>query len=155
MKVVLLRDVPNVGQAGTVHEVSDGFARNYLIPRRLAEPATPERVAVAEARLAAQRRKVEKAERALRDLAQRLEGLRVVIPARVGESGRLYGSITARDIAERVSRLVGHEIDRRAVELTDPIRSLGEHRVSIHLVGRLRPTVIVEVVPEESSEQSQ
>lgn len=155
MKVVLLSDVPNVGQAGTVHEVSDGFARNYLVPRRLAEPATPERVAVAEARLAAQRRKVEKAERALRDLAQRLEGLRVVIPARVGESGRLYGSITARDIAERVSRLVGHEIDRRAVELTDPIRSLGEHRVSIHLVGRLRPTVIVEVVPEESSEQSQ
>jgi large subunit ribosomal protein L9 len=158
MKVILLRDVPNVGKAGTIQSVSDGFARNYLIPQRLAEPATPDRVAVAQARLAAQRRRilvghghhgVEQAEQALRDLAQRLEGFRVVIPARVGESGRLYGSITGRDIAERLSQLVGHEIDRRAVELEEPIRSLGEHRVPIHLVGSLRPTVIVEVVPEE------
>jgi large subunit ribosomal protein L9 len=149
MKVILLRDVPNVGKAGTIQSVSDGFARNYLIPQRLAEPATPDRVAVAQARLAAQRRRIERAEQALRDLAQRLEGFRVVIPARVGESGRLYGSITGRDIAERLSQLVGHEIDRRAVELEEPIRSLGEHRVPIHLVGSLRPTVIVEVVPEE------
>ena len=149
MKVILLRDVPNVGKAGTIQSVSDGFARNYLIPQRLAEPATPDRVAVAQARLAAQRRRIERAEQALRDLAQHLEGFRVVIPARVGESGRLYGSITGRDIAERLSQLVGHEIDRRAVELEEPIRSLGEHRVPIHLVGSLRPTVIVEVVPEE------
>ncbi|WP_448574690.1 50S ribosomal protein L9 [Thermomicrobium sp.] len=149
MKVILLRDVPNVGKAGTIQSVSDGFARNYLIPQRLAEPATPDRVAVAQARLAAQRRRIERAEQALRDLAQRLEGLRVVIPARVGESGRLYGSITGREIAERLSQLVGLEIDRRAVELEQPIRSLGEHRVPIHLVGSLRPTVIVEVIPEE------
>jgi len=149
MKVILLRDVPNVGKAGTIQSVSDGFARNYLIPQRLAEPATPDRVAVAQARLAAQRRRIERAEQALRDLAQHLEGFRVVVPARVGESGRLYGSITGRDIAERLSQLVGHEIDRRAVELEEPIRSLGEHRVPIHLVGSLRPTVIVEVVPEE------
>lgn len=152
MKVILLRDVPNLGKAGTIQVVSEGFARNYLIPQRLAEPATPDRLAIAEARLAAQRRKMERAEQALQDLAQRLQGLRVVIPARVGESGRLYGSITGRDIAERLSQLVGQEIDRRAVELEEPIRSLGEHRVPVHLVGRLRPTVIVEVVPEESSE---
>lgn len=152
MKVILLRDVPNLGKAGTIQVVSEGFARNYLIPQRLAEPATPDRLAIAEARLAAQRRKMERAEQALRDLAQRLEGLRVVIPARVGESGRLYGSITGRDIAERLSQLVGQEIDRRAVELEEPIRSLGEHRVPVHLVGRLHPTVIVEVVPEQSGE---
>lgn len=152
MKVILLRDVPKLGKAGTIQVVSEGFARNYLIPQRLAEPATPDRLAIAEARLAAQRRKMERAEQALRDLAQRLEGLRVVIPARVGESGRLYGSITGRDIAERLSQLVGQEIDRRAVELEEPIRSLGEHHVPVHLVGRLRPTVIVDVVPEESGE---
>ncbi len=151
MKVILLRDVPNVGKAGTITVVSDGFARNYLIPHRLAEPATPDRLAVAEARLAAQRRKIERAEQALRELAERLEGLRLVVPARVGESGRLYGSITAREIAERLSQMVGQEIDRRTIELEEPIRSLGEHRVSVHLVGRLRPTIIVEVVPEETT----
>jgi len=88
----------------------------------------------------------------MRELAERLEGFRLVIPARVGESGRLYGSITARDIAERLSQAIGQEIDRRTVELDEPIRSLGEHRVPIHLVGRLRPSIIVEVVPEETTE---
>jgi len=152
MKVILLRDVPNVGKAGTITVVSDGFARNFLFPQRLAEPATPDRLAIAEARLAAERRKLERAEQAMRELAERLEGFRLVIPARVGESGRLYGSITARDIAERLSQAIGQEIDRRTVELDEPIRSLGEHRVPIHLVGRLRPSIIVEVVPEETTE---
>ncbi len=152
MKVILLRDVPEIGKAGTIQTVSDGFARNYLIPKRLAEPATPDRLAVAEARLAAQQRKIAKAEQALRDLAQRLESLRVVIPARVGEGGRLYGSITSRDIAERLSELVGQPIDRRAIVLDEPIRSLGEHRVSVHLVGQLRPTIVVEVVSEDSAQ---
>lgn len=149
MKVILLRDVPELGKAGTIQVVADGFARNYLFPKRLAEPATPDRLAVAQARLAAQQRKLAQAEQAMRELAQRLDGMRLVIPARVGESGRLYGSITSREIAERLSATLGQDIDRRSIELEEPIRTLGEHRVTIHLVGQLRPTVLVEVVPSE------
>jgi large subunit ribosomal protein L9 len=156
MKVILLQDVPKLGTAGSIATVSDGYARNYLIPKGLAEPATPSRLKVAEQRLAAERRRIAREEEAMRSLAERLDGLRLVIAARVGESGRLYGSITAQDIAEKLQETLGEEIDRRKILLDEPIRTIGQHRVPVHLVGQLRPVVTVVVAsPEEAAAEAQ
>jgi large subunit ribosomal protein L9 len=152
MKVILLQDVPNVGESGSIQNVSDGFARNYLIPQGLAEMGTPGRIKQAEQRIQAQQRKIERQEEEMQGLSERIEGLRVEIEARVGRQGRLYGSITAPEIASAVSSALGEEIDRRKVELSEPIRSAGDHSVHIHLVGRLRPTVTVGVKPSADSE---
>jgi len=153
MKVILLQDVNPLGEAGAIVTVSDGYARNFLIPRGLAEPASPSTLKVAEQRLAAERRRIAREEEAQRALAERLNGLRLVITARVGERGRLYGSITAQDIADRLSETVGEAIDRRRILLDEPIRSIGEHPVTIQLAGRLRPVVTVVVTsPEEAAE---
>ena len=148
MKVILLKDVANVGEQGSIQSVSDGFARNYLIPQGMAAMATPGRVKEAEQRLEAGQRRIHKQEEAGQVFAERLEGTRVTVVARVGEQGRLYGSITAQDIADALSAKVGQEIDRRTVLLDEPIRTVGEHRVTVHLVGRLRPSVTVVVTPE-------
>jgi large subunit ribosomal protein L9 len=155
MKVILLQDVPNVGESGSIQNVSDGFARNYLIPQGLAEMGTPGRIKQAEQRIQAQQRKIERQEEELRGLAERIEGMRIEIEARVGKQGRLYGSITAPEVATEVGRSLGEEIDRRKVELGDPIRSAGEHEVAIHLVGRLRPKVTVVVKPTADSDMEE
>ncbi len=152
MKVILLQDVPNVGESGSIQNVSDGFARNYLIPQGLAEMGTPGRVKQAEQRINAAQRKIERQEEEMRDLADRIEGTRVEIEARVGQQGRLYGSITAPEIASAVGSALGEDIDRRKVEMGDPIRAVGEHTVQIHLVGRLRPSVTVLVKPSADSD---
>ncbi|CCF86177.1 50S ribosomal protein L9 [Nitrolancea hollandica] len=149
MKVVLLKDVPKVGNAGSIQSVSDGFARNYLIPQGLAEMATPGRIKDAEQRTQAEERRVEREERAQQSVADQINGLRIPIEARVGGQGRLYGSITAQDIAEALSNKIGTEIDRRKVLLEEPIRTVGEYQVTVHLVGKLRPTFTLVVTSPE------
>jgi large subunit ribosomal protein L9 len=149
MKVVLLQDVPKVGEAGSIQSVKDGFARNYLIPQGLATEATVGRIKNAEQRMRSIQRKVEREEDAQKSLSEKIDGTRIQVVARVGEQGRLYGSITASDVAEKLAAEVGEEIDRRKVLLSEPIRTIGEHQVTVHLVGKLRPTVTVVVTPEE------
>ena len=146
MKIVLRQDVPKLGEAGTIQEVKPGFARNYLIPKGMAVLATAGEVKTAEHNAAVKTRKIAKQEAQLQSLADKIEGKRLEFTVRAGEGGRLYGSITAGDIADELVKLVGEEIDRRKVVLEEPIRHLGEHSVSVHLVGRLRPTITVMVV---------
>jgi large subunit ribosomal protein L9 len=153
MKIVLRQDVPKVGEAGTVQTVSDGYARNYLIPRGFAVAATKGELKVAEHNLAVKARKIAKQEQQLQSLADRIDGQRLEFTARAGRQGRLYGSITAGDIAERLSVVVRDEIDRRKVVLDESIRTVGEHSVAIHLVGRLRPHVTVIVNGEVDEEE--
>ena len=152
MKIVLRQDVPKLGDAGSVQDVSNGYARNYLIPQGLAVVATPGELKVAAHNQQVQARKVAKQEQQLQSLADRIAGQRLEFTARAGEQGRLYGSVTAGDIAERLSSAVREEIDRRKVLLTDPIRTVGEHTVTVHLVGRLRPQVTVVVQGETEAE---
>ncbi len=149
MKVILLQDVPKVGDAGSIQSVKDGFARNYLIPQGLATEATTGRIKDAEQRLQSVQRKIGREEQAQQSLADKLDGMRIQMVARVGEQGRLYGSITNAEIANQISLNSGEEIDRRKVLLDEPIRTVGEHQVTIHLVGKLRPMVTVVVTPEE------
>lgn len=152
MKIILTQDVEHLGTAGSVQTVRDGFARNYLLPKRLAVLATPGELKQAAERLAAVERKVVKQEAALKGMADKIEGQTLRFTARVGREGRLFGSITANDIAEKLSAQLREEIDRRQVVLADPIRSVGEHTVHVHLVGRLNPSVKVIVEGEEVEE---
>src|SRR5579875_2510825 len=99
MKVILLRDVEGLGKAGDLKEVANGYARNYLLPRRLAAGATPSLLANRDQRIAAEKRRLEKAAEANRQLAERLAEITLTFKARVGRQGRLYGSITSQDIA--------------------------------------------------------
>ncbi len=143
MKIVLRQDVPKLGEKGTVQTVKDGFARNYLIPKGMAVLATPGELKTVEENDRVQTRKIAKQEQQLQSLADRIAGKRLEFTAKAGEQGRLYGSITSGDVAEKLGELVREEIDRRKVALDDPIRTLGEHSVTINLVGRLRPQVTV------------
>ncbi|MDP9358367.1 MAG: 50S ribosomal protein L9 [Chloroflexota bacterium] len=155
MKIVLRQDVPKLGEKGTVQTVKDGFARNYLIPQGMAVLATPGELKMVEENGRVQARKIAKQEQQLQSLADRIAGQRLEFTAKAGDQGRLYGSITAGDVVEKLGELVREEIDRRKVALEDPIRTLGEHSVTIHLVGRLRPQVTVVVRGDaDSSEEA-
>lgn len=141
MKVVLLRDVPNLGRAGEVKEVADGYARNYLIPKGLATPATEGLVRHAvETRQAAEQRRARQLTTA-QEMAARLQGATVTLRARAGQGERLYGSITAQQIAEAIAQQLGVEVDRRRIELEAPIRTLGTHSVKV----RLGPAIAAQV----------
>ena len=145
VKVVLRSDVEKLGEKGTVQNVSGGFARNFLIPKGLAVLATPGELRMVEENRIVQERKLAKLEHAQRSTSEKINGMRLTFTARAGTQGRLYGSVTAGDIAARLSAAVGAEVDRRKIVLEEPIRSLGEHPVTIHLVGRLRPSIVVVV----------
>jgi large subunit ribosomal protein L9 len=146
MEVLLLKDVPKLGRAGDEVRVSDGFARNYLLPRKLAAPVTEgthkQAVQIRESR----RREVERELLQSKEAAARLDGLTVSVSAKAGEQGKLYGSITAADIAEAVQAQHGVEIDRRRVMLAEPIRELGEKQVEVRFSQVAIATITVSVV---------
>jgi large subunit ribosomal protein L9 len=145
MKIILTTDVPKLGSAGTVQDVAPGYARNYLIPKGFAAVATRGTIKQVEERQAAEAKRIAKQEDELRGLAERISGLRLEMHARVGEQGRLFGSITSADIAERLSAQLGEDIDRRKIDLEEPIRTVGDHDVTVRLVGRLTPKIVVSV----------
>lgn len=141
MKVIFLKDVAGSGRAGEVKEVSDGYARNYLLPHKLAAAATEGQLNRVETLKKSQERQEAKTEGELRDLAKRLTEANVVLTAKVGEGQKLYGSITNGDIAEKLSDLTRSEIDKRKVEMDEPIKQLGLHQVEV----RLSPSIHVKV----------
>lgn len=152
MKVILTEDIKHLGQAGTIQEVKNGYARNFLLPRGLAKPATPGMVKVIEQQQEAAQRRVAKAEEENRSLADLIEKQTIRLTARVGAQGRLYGSITAHQIADALSAQVGQTIDRRKVDLEEHIHTTGEYDVPVRLVGRLAPKVKVIVEAEGEPE---
>ncbi|CAN5297466.1 50S ribosomal protein L9 [soil metagenome] len=147
MKLILTQEVTGLGAPGDVVEVKDGYGRNYLMPRGLAIAATRG----AEKQIATIRRAREVRE--VRDLGQareikdQLEGLSVRLGARTGDGGRLFGSVTATDIAHAVSAAGGPTLDRRRIELSGPIKSTGTHQVSVKIHDEVIARVDVEVVP--------
>jgi len=147
VKVILKKDVPNLGRAGEVKEVANGYARNYLIPQGLAVPATPQALRQLEAEKAAAARQAAREAAEARALAERLSQLELTLPVRVGEQGRLYGAVTAQDIAAAISQAVGREIDRRQIELEEPIRQVGIYEVPVRLTREITAKVRVIVQP--------
>jgi len=145
MKIILRQDVEKVGDAGTLQTVKAGFARNYLIPKGLAIAATEGELKLFEHNQGVKAKKVERQELQLQSLADKIAKVHLTFEARAGEGGRLFGSVTSAEIAERLSTEVGEEIDRRKVTLSDPIRATGDYQVAVHLVGKLQPRLRVTV----------
>jgi len=148
VKVLLTRDVPNLGRAGELKDVADGYARNFLIPRGLATPATGGALRQAAISREIALRKQQRLQKELEEVAAAVSRTQLVFKAKVGDQHRLFGSITASDIAEELERHIGRAIDRRHVELAEPIRHLGEYRVPIRLAPKIEPTVTVVVEAE-------
>ncbi len=148
MKVLLKEDVENLGYAGEVYKVADGFGRNFLIPNRMAVMASPGMLKQAEGwRKKAETRRAElRAE--FEALATAIEGVRLTFTARAGEQGKLYGSITTAQVADVLNEELGTEIDRRKVGV-EPLRQLGEHQVVVRLDGEFKPTFVVVIESEE------
>lgn len=146
MKVILLKDVEGLGKAGDLKEVANGYARNYLLPRQLAAGATPGLVANRTQRIAAEQRKLEKLNEANRQLAERLGEVSLTFKAKVGTQGRLYGSITSQDIAAALRESEQITVDRRVIDLADPIRSLGSYSIPVKIAAQLEPKLTVNVI---------
>jgi len=147
MKILLLKDVDNVGYAGDVKNVANGYGRNYLIPQQLAVLATPGALKQAETirKTAEKRRAQEKAD--AEAIANQVGGLKLLFERRAGETGKLYGSVTSADIAEAIQKKTGIDIDKRKVALAEPIRNLGDQQVTIKLMIDVATDISVEVVP--------
>jgi large subunit ribosomal protein L9 len=132
-QAILLQDVENVGERGTVVDVSKGYLRNFLIPRKLAEPATKGAIAAAVRREAAAQRAAASATQTARENAELLNRTVLTISHQAGEDGRLFGSVTSQDIVEAIKEARGLDIDRRDVKLDEPIRSVGTRMVDIEV----------------------
>ncbi len=150
MRVLLLKDVKGLGKAGEVKEAAGGYAANYLFPNKLAEPATEGSVKVAQQVKDAEARKVERKANEAKGLAAKLQGQTVVLKARSGEGDRLYGSITAQDVADALRKSTGLAVDKKIVDMEHPIKALGHHEVTLRFGGGL--TAAVTVVVERSKE---
>lgn len=150
MKVILRQDVRSLGRKGEVVEVAEGYGRNYLLPRGLAIEATPANLKAVEQQEKAAQQREARAVAEAKALAAELASRKVVIPVRVGEGGKLFGAVTAMDIAEAISAAGGPTIDRRKFELPEPIRTLGSFQVPVRLHPQVSLTLTVELVDEES-----
>jgi large subunit ribosomal protein L9 len=144
-QAILLQDVENVGSKGEIVEVSKGYLRNYLLPRKLAAPATKGLLAEAQRlREAAERSAAERLERA-REHAEQLNKTVLTVSQQAGEDGRLFGSVTNADIAEAIKEARGIEIDRRKIALEDPIKNVGTYQVEVEVGEGVTATVKVMV----------
>lgn len=148
MKVVLRKDVANLGKAGEIREVADGYGRNFLIPRGLAAPASKTAVENVAAHHAAEARAHARLDAERQTLAQRIKDTSLVVHARTGDQGRLYGSVTSADIADALSRALAHPVDKRDIELDEPIRHLGAHTARVRIAPRVTATLNVVIEPE-------
>lgn len=148
MKVILLQDVKGSGKKDQILEVSDGFARNFLLPRKLAREATAEALnAIEKAKQAVQHREDVKKEEAERK-ARELKGKLVTVKAKAGEGGRLYGSVTVAEIADALKQQHGVEIDRRKIEMEEPVRTAGQTTFNVRLTAGVATRMLLNVVAE-------
>jgi large subunit ribosomal protein L9 len=150
MKVVLIQDMPKVGRAGEMKEVTDGYGRNFLLPKGLALLATTSALKAAEAQLQKEARRQQLLTAELSNLAQELEGTSYTFKAKVGAQGRLFGSIKDIHIATEISHRSGFGIDKKSVELEEPIRQLGNYEITIRLAKDIAAKV--KVIVEEEKE---
>lgn len=147
MKVILQKDIPNLGEAGDVKEVAEGFARNYLLPKKLVIPYNESSAKAIEHQKKLVKIKKEKRKKEGQKLVEALSNVALTIAAQVGEEDKLFGSVTAIDIAQKLSQM-GYSIDKRKIMLPEPIKKAGEHEVKIKLDEGLSATIRVTVVKE-------
>ncbi|MBX6352028.1 MAG: 50S ribosomal protein L9 [Thermoflavifilum sp.] len=147
MKVILLQDVKGQGKKGEIKEVSEGYARNFLFPRKLAVEATPAELERLKAQQQAQARRAAQELAAAKALAEQLSKARVVVKAHTGDAGRLFGAVTSKHIGDALAAL-GFDIDKRKIHLPEPIKSLGAHPIQV----KLHPDVSVQIMVHVEAE---
>ena len=155
MKVIFLEDVRNVASAGETKEVADGYGRHFLLPRKLAVLANSQASAVVEAQLKKIALKRAQTEAETAELAGKLDGTEVTLKARTGAKDRLYGSITSADIADGLSSSAGLVIDKRKIELEEPIRQLGSYEVTVRFTHDIAAVIKLTVVGDEVAEEKE
>lgn len=148
MKVVFLEEVEGTAGPGDIKNVADGFARNYLLPRKLAAPATEHYINIARAKATKHARRQERLdEEARAHLLPKVDGITLHIPVRVGEQGKLFGSVTARDIAEALQAQTGIEVTHQQIALGQAIRELGAQELTVRLTRNVHARITVSVEP--------
>ncbi len=152
MKVIFLEDVTNVAKAGEVKEVSPGYARNYLMPKKLASVVTAANMAAIAAQAKARARLEARTEAEIVEMGNKLEGKEVILKVKTGGKDRMYGSITTNDIAAALEK-EGVIIDKRKIELAEPIKTLGSYDLTVALGGEVRPKIKVSVAKLEAEEK--
>jgi large subunit ribosomal protein L9 len=148
VKVVFLQEVEGSGHTGEVKNVANGFARNYLLPRKLAAPANDHNIRVAQARSDVEAKQQAKLDADATVLAEKITGHKVTLTAKAGPQGRLYGSVTPRDIAEALEGPLGQVLEHRQIELAESIRQVGVFEVPLRLSRNVRANIQVEVLGE-------
>jgi large subunit ribosomal protein L9 len=149
MKVVFLEDVPSVARSGEIKEVAYGYARNFLIPKKLALIANSAAIKLAEARCRAKARQQAETEAELQELAKQIDGKEITLKARAGSKDRLYGSITSADIAGELEKSDGIVVDKRKIDLEEHIHQLGSYDITVRLGSDITPKVKVNVIEEK------
>lgn len=148
MKVILLQDVKGTGKKDDIVNVSDGYGRNFLLPRKLAVEATAQAMNDIKNRERAKEYHIEEEKKAARAVAQKLEGLTVKIKAKAGTSGKLFGSVTSKEVAEEISRVAGVDIDKRKVNMDD-IKSFGTYSCEVKLYQGISAKLYISVGESE------
>jgi large subunit ribosomal protein L9 len=148
VKVILQQDVPNIGHAGDVKQVAAGYFRNYLLPRGLAVEASNANVSALNSNKKVRESQLARAKESADAAARHLQGITLHIPVKLGEQGRIYGSVTNKDIADALQQQASVPIDRHRIELKEPLKTIGMHTVPVKLDHGIEGTVRVELVPE-------
>jgi large subunit ribosomal protein L9 len=154
MKVILLQEVEGLGKPGDIKDVAPGYARNYLLPRQLVTAATGTQLANLKQRVAATQRKLEQQRQTNAALSERLSNVSLTFAVRVGQGGRLYGSVTSQNIADALQEQENITVDRRIIQLRDPLRQLGEFEIGVRVAQGVEPKVKVRVVSTDAVEAS-
>ncbi|PWM21449.1 MAG: 50S ribosomal protein L9 [Oscillospiraceae bacterium] len=141
MKVILLTDVRGTGKKGEMHEVSDGYARNFLFPKKLAQPATTQAVGEMKAKQEAKAYHDEMDRKAAQELAEKLSQLKIQVHAKAGSAGRLFGAVTTKEIAEAMSAQLGTEIDKKKVSINGDIKAYGDYEAVVKLYAGITAKV--------------
>lgn len=149
MKVILTADVDSLGREGDIKEVKNGLARNFLLPKKLAVRATPGNLKIWEQKSGIIKKKRDEQLSQAEGIAQKLEGVALLIPVKVGEEEKLFGSVTSQNIADELAKQ-GLDIDKRHIALDSPIKSLGNYDIKVKLYHEVAPTIKVHVVDEEN-----
>ncbi|MDT3425253.1 large subunit ribosomal protein L9 [Paenibacillus forsythiae] len=148
MKVIFIKDVKGQGKKGQIKEVSEGYATNFLLPRGMARPATDGNMKTLENQAAAEQRRKEQEKEEAQQLGEKLGGLALTMKAKAGEGGRLFGAITSKQIAEALAKESGITVDKRKIELDEPIRHLGTTQVQVKLHTEVKAVLKVQVTEE-------
>ena len=147
MKVILKQDVKGTGKKGEILDVSDGYAKNFLLKKGLAEQASSVAINSLKLQQEAEARKRAKEIREIRELAQKMDKSKVTVHIKCGENGKVFGSVTSKEIASRLLEM-GFDIDKKKILLKDPIKTVGEYTVEVRLMEKVSAKIFVSVLPE-------